>query len=145
VFSASGRILREYVLANLISIKNAFRSGSECGKNMPFFSEVPIIIVIDISKVSKDPVELQRMPVMWNCCGSDDLFFIILLFNHYISSSVPDLHAMKGFDLKVFCAFNSLTYICIPVLSFILLKECCRRNKLIGITVICSGVIIFYF
>ena len=52
---------------------------------------------------------------------------------------------MKGFDLKVFCAFDSLTYIFTPVLSFIFLKECCTRNKLIGITIICFGVIIFYF
>jgi len=55
------------------------------------------------------------------------------------------IYAMKGFDLKVFFALNSLTYICIPVLSFIFLRESCTRNKLIGIIVISLGVIIFNF
>jgi len=55
------------------------------------------------------------------------------------------IYAMKGFDLKVFFALNSLTYICIPVLSFIFLKESCTRNKLIGIIIISFGVIIFNF
>ncbi len=55
------------------------------------------------------------------------------------------IYVMKGFDLKVFFSLNSLTYICIPVLSFIFLKESCTKNKLIGIVVISLGVIIFNF
>ena len=55
------------------------------------------------------------------------------------------IYAMKGFDLKVFFALNSFTYICIPVLSFVFLRESCTQNKLIGIIVITIGVIIFNF
>jgi drug/metabolite transporter (DMT)-like permease len=55
------------------------------------------------------------------------------------------IYAQKGFDLKVFFALNSLTYICIPLLSFIVLREACTRNKLIGIVIIALGVIIFNF
>jgi drug/metabolite transporter (DMT)-like permease len=55
------------------------------------------------------------------------------------------IYAMKGLDLKVFFALNSLTYIFIPVLSFIFLKESVTRNKLIGIVLISIGVIIFNF
>ncbi len=55
------------------------------------------------------------------------------------------ISAMKGLDLKVFFALNSLTYICIPVLSFMFLKESVTRNKVIGIVIITIGVIIFNF
>ncbi len=55
------------------------------------------------------------------------------------------IYAMKGLDLKVFFALNSLTYICIPVLSFMFLKESVTRNKVIGIVIITLGVIIFNF
>ena len=55
------------------------------------------------------------------------------------------IYAMKGLDLKVFFALSSLTYICIPILSFIFLKESVTRNKLIGIIMISIGVIIFNF
>lgn len=55
------------------------------------------------------------------------------------------IYALKGLDLKVFFALSSITYICIPVLSFMFLKESVTKNKLIGIIMISIGVIIFNF
>jgi drug/metabolite transporter (DMT)-like permease len=55
------------------------------------------------------------------------------------------IYAMMGLDLKVFFALSSLTYICIPVLSFMFLKESVTKNKLIGIIMISIGVIVFNF
>jgi len=54
------------------------------------------------------------------------------------------IYAMKGLDLKVFFALYSLTYICIPVLAFLMLKESFTRNKIIGVVVITIGVLLFY-
>lgn len=51
--------------------------------------------------------------------------------------------AMKGLDLKVFFALNSLTYICVPLLAYLVLKESFTRNKVIGVMIISFGVIIF--
>jgi drug/metabolite transporter (DMT)-like permease len=51
--------------------------------------------------------------------------------------------AMKGLDLKVFFALNSLTYICIPLLAYLVLKESFTRNKVIGVMIISLGVIFF--
>lgn len=53
------------------------------------------------------------------------------------------IYAMKGLDLKVFFALNSLTYICIPLLAYIVLKESFTRNKVIGVIIISFGVILF--
>jgi drug/metabolite transporter (DMT)-like permease len=55
------------------------------------------------------------------------------------------IYAMKGLDLKVFFGLSSLTYMCIPVLSFMFLKDSVTKNKLIGIIMISIGVIIFNF
>jgi small multidrug resistance pump len=60
-------------------------------------------------------------------------------------AALLSIFAMKGLDLKVFFALTSLTYICIPVLSFVFLKESVTRNKLMGIVIITLGVVIFYF
>lgn len=51
--------------------------------------------------------------------------------------------AMKGLDLKVFFALNSLTYICIPILAFLVLRESFTRNKIIGVVIISLGVVLF--
>ena len=53
------------------------------------------------------------------------------------------IYAMKGLDMKVFFALNSLTYICIPILAFLVLRESFNRNKVIGVIVISFGVLLF--
>jgi drug/metabolite transporter (DMT)-like permease len=53
------------------------------------------------------------------------------------------IYAMKGLDMKVFFALNSLTYICIPILGFLVLRESFTRNKIIGIVIISVGVLLF--
>jgi drug/metabolite transporter (DMT)-like permease len=53
------------------------------------------------------------------------------------------IYAMKGLDMKVFFALNSLTYICIPILAYLVLQESFTRNKVIGVIVITIGVVLF--
>lgn len=53
------------------------------------------------------------------------------------------IYAMKGLDLKVFFALNSLTYICIPLLALLVLRESFSRNKVIGVIIISLGVLLF--
>jgi small multidrug resistance pump len=55
------------------------------------------------------------------------------------------IYAMKGLELKDFFALNSLTYMVIPILSFLLLKESVTKNKIIGILLVSLGVVVFYF
>jgi len=69
----------------------------------------------------------------------------ILAYGIFAVVAFLSISAMKGLDLKVFFALTSLTYICIPVLSFVFLRESVTRNKLIGILIISIGVIIFNF
>jgi drug/metabolite transporter (DMT)-like permease len=71
--------------------------------------------------------------------------FSLVAYLMFAIAAFLSIYAMKGLDLKVFFALTSLTYICIPVLSFIFLKEAVTRNKLIGILIISVGVVIFYF
>ena len=71
--------------------------------------------------------------------------FSIIAYLIFAIVAFLSIFAMKGLDLKVFFALTSLTYICIPVLSFVFLKESVTRNKLIGILIISLGVIIFNF
>ena len=69
----------------------------------------------------------------------------IMAYLLFAIAALLSIFAMKGLDLKVFFALTSLTYICIPLLSFAFLKESATRNKLLGIIIISFGVIIFYF
>jgi small multidrug resistance pump len=53
------------------------------------------------------------------------------------------IYAMKGLDMTVFFALNSLTYICIPILAYFVLRESFTRNKAIGVVIITIGVLMF--
>jgi len=53
------------------------------------------------------------------------------------------IYAMKGLDMTAFFALNSLTYICIPILSYFVLRESFTRNKVIGVIIIAVGVLLF--
>jgi small multidrug resistance pump len=72
-------------------------------------------------------------------------FDILSIFGYAIFALVAflSIYAMKGIALKVFFALNSLTYICIPLLAYFVLKEPETQNRIIGIVVISAGVIIF--
>jgi drug/metabolite transporter (DMT)-like permease len=64
--------------------------------------------------------------------------YLIFAFVAFLS-----IYAMKGLDMKVFFALNSLTYICIPILAYLILRESFTRNKIIGVIIISAGVLIF--
>jgi hypothetical protein len=55
MFLTSGRIKLKHITvrlhpAQLTGSKRAFKSGSECGKSVPSFPVVPMIITLDIFK-----------------------------------------------------------------------------------------------
>ncbi len=51
--------------------------------------------------------------------------------------------AMQGIEMKTFYAFNSLTFICIPAMSYVVLKEKFTIPKTAGAIVICAGLFLF--
>jgi drug/metabolite transporter (DMT)-like permease len=67
----------------------------------------------------------------------------ILGYSIFAAVAFMSIYAMKGFDLKEFFALNSLTYICIPVLAYLVLRESFTRNKIIGVVIISVGVLLF--
>jgi drug/metabolite transporter (DMT)-like permease len=58
-------------------------------------------------------------------------------------ATLLSIFAVKGLPLSFFFVLTSLTYISIPLLSFILLRESVSRTKLIGIVIIAIGVLLF--
>lgn len=68
----------------------------------------------------------------------------VLAYGVFAAVAFLSIYAMKGLEMKEFFALNSLTYICIPVLAWLLLKESFSRNKLIGVILITLGVLLFY-
>ena len=58
-------------------------------------------------------------------------------------ATLSSIYALKGLSLSFFFILTSLTYICIPIMAVVLLRETTTRNKVIGIIVITIGVIIF--
>lgn len=64
--------------------------------------------------------------------------YVVFAFVSFLS-----IFAMKGLDMKEFFALNSLTYICIPLLAYFVLKESFTRDKAIGVILITIGVLLF--
>ena len=69
----------------------------------------------------------------------------ISLMGYFIFAIVAllSIYAMTGLEMKVFFGLNSLTYVCIPVMAYVLLRESFTRNKIFGILLISLGVLVF--
>lgn len=106
-----------------------------------------VLTIVIIVLTSAAHLFLKRGSVIAAGSGMRMYLHPLSLFSYLIFAIVAFLSitAMKGLDLKVFFALTSLTYICIPVLSFAFLKEPVTKNKLIGIIIISIGVVIFNF
>lgn len=68
----------------------------------------------------------------------------ILAYGVFAFVAFLSIYAMKGLEMKSFFALNSLTYIVIPLLGFLVLKESFTKNKAMGIVLITAGVLLFY-
>lgn len=68
----------------------------------------------------------------------------LLAYGVFAFVAFLSIFAMKGMEMKSFFALNSLTYIVIPVIGFLVLKETLTRNKVIGVVFITLGVLLFY-
>lgn len=97
-----------------------------------FTSIAHLILKVATCRAAKGGIRLYLHPLSVIAYG-------IFAFVAFLS-----ILAMKGLDLKVFFALNSLTYIVIPLLAFLVLKESFTRNKAIGIILISAGVVLFY-
>lgn len=96
-----------------------------------FTSIAHILLKIATCRAAKSGVRIYTHPVSLVAYG---IFAMVAFLSIY---------AMKGLDLKVFFALNSLTYIVIPLLAFFILKESFTRNKAIGVVLISIGVLLF--
>jgi len=65
--------------------------------------------------------------------------YMLLLFTTLIS-----VFALRYIPVSLFTALESMTQIFVPVLSFLILKEHINRQKLIGMTVIIAGLIVYF-
>jgi len=68
----------------------------------------------------------------------------IIAYGVFAFVAFLSIYAMKGLEMKSFFALNSLTYIVIPLLGLLVLKEPFSRNKVIGVILITVGVLLFY-
>jgi len=129
--------LSNYLYRNLLSWKRQ-------GVFKVIYSILMAIVIIftSVANLLLKRGSTQTSHSKWNIYTNP---YSILSYFIFAIVAFLSIYAMKGFDLKVFFALNSLTYICIPILSFIFLKESCTRNKMIGIIIISAGVIIFNF
>lgn len=70
---------------------------------------------------------------------------VILAYAIFFGSLLINITAMsKGVNLKDLPVLESLGYVFVPILSWIVLKEKIDRRMLLSMTLIIIGIIIFY-
>lgn len=70
---------------------------------------------------------------------------VILAYAVFICSLLVNIWAMsKGVQLKEMAMLESLGYIFVPLLSWLVLRETITRRTVIAIIIIISGIIVFY-
>jgi len=61
----------------------------------------------------------------------------------FLGATLLSVYLMRYLMLTTFALLNALTYVFIPVLSYIFIKEKISKKMIIGISLIISGVIIY--
>lgn len=89
-----------------------------------------------LKRSSAKEASFVRQYVNWRVITGYALIFAALLM---------DLYAMRnGIKAKEVSTLESLSYLFVPVLSIMILKERISVRKWIGIAIIISGVVIFF-
>lgn len=68
---------------------------------------------------------------------------VIIAYSMFFISSFLTLYAYKGVPYSLGPILESLGYIFVTILGFLILKEKVSRSKIIGLCVIILGIIIF--
>jgi len=72
-------------------------------------------------------------------------FYVIGSYSLLLLSTILTLLAYKEINLSLGYILESLGYIIIPLLSYIVLKEKLKKNHILGILLIIIGISIFAF
>jgi small multidrug resistance pump len=109
----------------------------------PMISYVLTLLVVIFTSIGH--LLLKMAAIRASAAGSRIYTHPLSILGYAIFAGVAflSIYAMKGLDLTLFFALYSLTYICIPVLAYLVLKESFTRNKVIGVVVITVGVLLF--
>ncbi len=68
---------------------------------------------------------------------------VIISYGIFFFCTLLGIYSMKGTSLTFASILNALSYILIPLLSFLILKEKLNRRQLIGIAIIFIGFVIY--
>ena len=69
--------------------------------------------------------------------------FVIVGYGLFFLSSIISVISLKGIAISYSSIIESLSYILIPISSYIFLKEKINKKQLIGMVIIIVGVLIF--
>ena len=70
---------------------------------------------------------------------------VIGAYSIFVLVTLVNVYSLKFVDLSYSAILESSTYIFVPLLSFLFLKEKISKNKIIGILIITTGIIICSF
>lgn len=70
-------------------------------------------------------------------------FRIIIAYSIMLVATLLNVFALRYMELKLASVIDALSYIWVPLLSWLLLKEKITQNNIIGCGIIILGIIIF--
>ena len=70
--------------------------------------------------------------------------FVIIGYGLFFCSSVLTIFSLKGITIAHSTILESLSYILVPTLSYLLLHERINSKQFIGMIIIVIGIIIYY-
>lgn len=68
---------------------------------------------------------------------------VIIGYGMFFISSIISVFSLKGISISYASIIESLSYVLVPIVSYIFLKERINKKQLIGMLVIIVGVMIF--
>ena len=69
--------------------------------------------------------------------------FVIIGYGLFFISSILSVISLRGISISLSSIIEALSYILIPIVSYLILKEKINRKQLLGMIIIIIGIIIF--
>ncbi len=106
------------------------------------YSLVKILSVV-ISAFSQILLKKSAMKHYENGIGEYLNWLVIIAYGMFFGSTILSIYSLKGISISLSTIIESMSYVFIPIMSYLFLKEKMNQRQFFGTIVIILGIIVY--
>ena len=68
---------------------------------------------------------------------------VVIAYGMFFGSTILSIYSLRGITISFSAIIESLSYVLIPILSYMFLKETINKRQAIGILIVIVGIVVF--